>query len=178
MRFNIKLLFFVSYSLILIGCKNNKLNESVIQVLNKEIALPQHSELYKDGEVVNLESLDTGYKIIILSNDAECSICDIVKLQDWYEKTLEIGAKCEVVFITNNNIDRHIKSVISSDRSNVYIMITDREILLDLLNKLQPFTVFLLDEKGKVVLTGNPLHNNKLWELYKNVINGNLDNIN
>ncbi len=91
----------------------------------------------------------------------------MVKLPDWDDKTLEIGTKYKVVFITNNNIDRHIKSVISSDRSNVYIMITDREILLDLSNKLHPFTVFLLDEKGQIVLTGNPLHNNKLWELYK-----------
>ena len=33
------------------------------------------------------------------------------------------------------------------------------------------FHTFLLDRENRIVLVGNPVHNEKLWELYKNTIN-------
>ena len=36
---------------------------------------------------------------------------------------------------------------------------------------------FLLDKDSKIILVGNPLRNEKLWDLYKNVIENELNNI-
>ena len=49
-------------------------------------------------------------------------------------------------------------------------MLADDKLFNEFANKIAPINTFLVDKNKKIVLVGNPVHNDKLWNLYKKAI--------
>lgn len=89
------------------------------------------------------------------------------------EKELELIAKqTRIFFIINTTDSVKIKSFFEKEKLDVPLFF-DIENTSFVRNKIlaeNKFHTFFLNENNEVVLVGSPIDNEKMWELYKDVI--------
>ncbi|MDR0603743.1 MAG: DUF1573 domain-containing protein [Bacteroidales bacterium] len=116
---------------------------------------------------------DKTHKILLYVDSTGCTSCKI-KSYIWKTYIEKIYSQVDFLFYIKPKIKEEILSLLEHDRFNYPIFIDDK----DELNKLNRFPnnsmfqCFLLDKDNKVLAIGNPVHNNKIWELYKQIITG------
>lgn len=154
------------------ACKNgNNVRNQVLNAIGKNVPIPDNYMIYKNGKIDSLSLNFDDLTIVSFSNYAVCPSCDIMKIEDWFTLATEIeDLNCSFVYIVNNKIDRNIKAQVINDRNNVSIMLADDKLFNEFANKIAPINTFLVDKNKKIVLVGNPVHNDKLWNLYKKAI--------
>lgn len=120
------------------------------------------------------KSINKALKIVIYVDSADCSICQM-RLPEWKIKSRELNKfskSVDLFFIVNTKDYRNIK--LNADFVGLRNLI-----LYDTLNifkkqnpiiKNSKFHTFLLGNNDQIILVGSPLHNDKLWNLYKRVI--------
>lgn len=113
-------------------------------------------------------------KILILVEDSgECSICNL-QVYDWYIYKLEIDKrkyKCDICYLLDNekmSLSSDIISMLSIYKINYSYSLNE------FMNsnpglKESKYNVFLLSPENKISLVGNPVENDKLWNLYKDL---------
>jgi len=176
----LKIIILSTVLLIFDSCnqKSKETKQRVDQYLGKSIHLPKDSEvLFKDSLYHNFKLMkDTSALKIttLLWGDCHSCIKDLEKWEELYqiaknEKNLKIYfylfASDIKTFRKNLYTKKIYKYPLILDTGYVYM---DRN---DLAMEHKNFQTFLLDEKNKVVLIGNPTSNKKLRELYMNEIN-------
>jgi len=172
------LLFCCGIVFFLNSCVSAKgeLKEEIEALMNAEIALPTDLEPTLMGKKIpNMDLMNTPLKLVVWYDSTGCSPCRIQQMYKWYEiidYAKESEQKFRVIFIFTPRQGEDIAKSLISFNYPVYIdKKTDFIINNHRLPQKETFKTFLLDQNNKIVMVGNPIGNEKLWELYKERIN-------
>ena len=157
------------------SCNNNKkLQSEIASFTGSQMIIP--AEMLPDSvDIFNVEN-----KLIIWFDSAECASCRVNRLYEWDEDPVASHArglpgKFGIVLIFSPQADevRSLKVNLTGYELSFPVII-DEESRFPKLNPHIPTNrqlhAFLLDKNNKVVLVGNPLGNESLWELYREQI--------
>jgi hypothetical protein len=156
----------------LMSCKSKTAKEYIIQEwIGKTVIFPDIKPVHiKD--TINTYNPKC-YKILLYVDSIGCISCKL-RLYIWIAYIEELKSKVDFIFYFNPKNREQFLNYLKRENLNhpVYI---DTHDSLNQLNKLPAhsmFQCFLLDKDNKVLAIGNPAHNFKIWELYKQIING------
>ena len=137
---------------------------SLEKVLGKQLIVGEDSILHCRNPKI----------LILLSDTGTCTACSM-QVYDWYLYRLALDNKnigCDIIYLLPDSVclEPHVKQMLGYYKLHV---VKGLEPFVRQ-NKLygQRFDAFLVDSVNTVKLAGNPLHNVKLWDLYKKVLSG------
>jgi hypothetical protein len=119
------------------------------------------------------QSNDKDYKILFYADSAGCTSCKL-QLPTWKSYIEELSDKVDFLFWLYSKND-HELFILLLDAQFIYPIYIDKN---DTLNKLNHFPnnsvfqCFLLNKDNKILAIGNPANNSGIWELYKQIITG------
>lgn len=162
----------------LAACKNNAVREISNQLddlYGKKIEFVHRDRYVVDGQdTVIAGDKNTCFKIVVFADSLGCQPCNL--------RLGELGLKVREIKYINENV-RFVIIVQNSDyhsfehdaHHNIpdFPFVYDPEGMFLTVNDLPDdnrFHSFLLDKDDKILLVGNPLGNDSLWELYKQQI--------
>ncbi|MDR2410160.1 MAG: DUF1573 domain-containing protein [Bacteroidales bacterium] len=177
-----KLRFFLLILIVLNSCKEDKkvseANRIVEEWVGKTIQFPtiKSFSIGTEDSPLLLSGISKDYKILLYVDSTGCTSCrlGLETLGRWETYIKEFWEKIDFLFYFRPKNKGELLSILKNAQFShpVYI---DEQGELNKLNKLpanQTFQCFLLDKDNKVILIGNPANNPKIWELYKEVITG------
>ncbi len=163
--------------ILLSSCTKHHRKKQIGQLFSTEIILPDTSSLF--NKALDSINLNIPAKMVVYFDAETCASCALSRIWEWDEVshiTQASNGKYQTLFIfTPKQKDLStVKRVFQGmHMENKLVYIDDRQDFITN-NPTIPedamFHTFLLDRKNKIVLVGNPVHNEKLWELYKNTI--------
>ncbi|GHT23628.1 hypothetical protein FACS189430_07200 [Bacteroidia bacterium] len=156
-------------------------NKEKDEYLNKQIYLPEFSALtiinITDSASYNSyysQVKNAQYKIVFFLDSANCLDCDF-NIFEWKQRIRELFKKnldVSCIFLLNAEYSNEIMQMI--DKSNFkYPLAFENTKYFKQKNKLfsnSKSATFLLDKDNKIVLIGNPINNEMMWELYLKAI--------
>lgn len=153
--------------------KKNDIQSLVKKWQGREIIFPKDQIIFETtaGDTINMMEKDKPYKILMYIDSIGCISCKF-KLSKWKKFIEEINSasKSNVLFyffIHTNNIEE-FKYILKRDNFT-YPVCLDVNNCIDKLNNFPnkiAFQTFLLDNKNKVKIIGNPIDNINVKELY------------
>jgi hypothetical protein len=120
---------------------------------------------------------DKAYKVLLYIDSTGCTSCKL-RLSLWISLIEDLRSKVDFLFYFNLKSEEEVLFILKQDMF-VYPIYIDKN---DELNKLNNFPssihhqCFLLDKDNKVLAIGNPVHNFQIWDLYKQIIIGEISN--
>lgn len=166
-----------------ISCGNNDPRKEIEKIVRewcgKTIVLPQNLKptAYSSDSIYDPAKSKKQFKILNFTDSTGCTSCKL-KLLIWCEYMKEIDTtladKVDFLFYFHPRDEHELELILRADRFKLPVYI-DRENEIDKLNGFpanQTYQCFLLDSNNKVLLVGNPSHQPRLWDLYKEMISG------
>lgn len=173
--------FFLLFCL-LVSCRDSNrshINHIVSAWEGREVLFPRQSVFVVNGvDTVHGIDLDApSYKIVNYVDSAGCVSCKL-SLPLWKKLIAELdsvtnGSVPVYMFFTPKDI-RELRYIIRRD-AYAYPVCIDEDDAFNRLNKFPEesmFHTFLLDSCNRVVAMGNPVHNNKVKQLYYDILVG------
>jgi hypothetical protein len=156
-----------------IACNNEKTVSETEYLLRewtgKTILFTDIEPVYTNRHTA--DSIVKQYRILLYMDSVKCMSCRF-HINAWKPHIDEIGDKADFLFYFNSNDEK--KLLFWAKRLDGFIYI-DKNDELNKLNRFPNnpmFQCFLLDKDNKVLAVGNPAVNPKIWELYKQIITG------
>lgn len=163
--------------ILLFSCTNNNKRNNIRSLVKewqgKEIIFPKDQVIFEtiSGDTINMIKKHKPYKILMYVDSIGCTSCKF-KLSKWKKFIYEIDSISEsnvlfYFFIHTNNAEE-LRYILKRDNFNYPICIDTNNsinILNNFPNKIA-FQTFLLDNKNKVKIIGNPIDNINIRELY------------
>jgi hypothetical protein len=141
----------------------NRERENVKNVLKTWIG----KEVYLSNLSIHGEAIGNK-KIIIYVDSTDCTECRL-HIQEWKLKIRELNNRVNFIFIVNPKNYKMAKAVFYREKLESMLFM-DNNYEFKNKNKLPDdvrYHVFLLDEKNRVILIGNPVDNPPMWELFR-----------
>lgn len=148
--------------------------------MGSDIVIPNELKSYFNGVDTTMDIVDNlEKKLIVYFDPTICSTCEVTHLFNWHEVIAYnkwTHGKFGVVFIFSPKADEYdeIKRTIKNKTDIDAVILLDKNGDFAKQNPQLPknrnYHIFLLDENNEVVVVGNPMGNEKLWELYKEQI--------
>lgn len=114
------------------------------------------------------------FKIFTYVDTNGCTECQL-KLYDWeilHKKLDSLNKNATILYIVHNKFPQYIESI--KKRNNItFPFFIDEENKIGKINHLSSkllYRTFLLDSMNKIILFGNPIQNEQIWNLYKQTI--------
>ena len=153
----------------------------VSQWEGREILFPENSVFTIQGrDTVDFQFQNAPYKILTYVDSVGCMSCKL-QLEGWNELIgdLESSVSEEVPVVLYFNTPKY-REVMALTRSSRYVQpicidIPDSLNLLNHFTSQSSYQTFLLDKDNKVIAIGNPVNNQKIKELFLQLITGNTD---
>jgi hypothetical protein len=166
--------------LISTACKNNKTVETE-EILYKWIGETIHfpdiesTILYVKRDTFDRYILndDAEYKILLYTDSAGCTSCKL-RLHIWKTYIKELHDKVNFLFYFHPKNENDLTYNLKHEKFT-YPVYIDNNNILDKLNNLpldMRHQCFLLNKKNEVISVGNPAYNYGVWELYKQIVSG------
>lgn len=176
-----KRIYFVLATIIVLSCKNTQIAHELKSFLGSKITVPQELYIIQEAEdAASQHTLEQALvKMIIWYDTKDCASCMIKNIGVWndivkYCNDSIIGFEPIIIFSPNRQNLNEFELQLSITEYNYPIMVDYGNIFPEVNPQIPQnnlYHVFLLDKNNSVVLVGNPLHNYKLWSLYKQTIN-------
>ena len=167
------ILFFVF--LTLFSCDSKSVRKQLLNFIGTEIIIPDDLQLTILGRDTLLQYMDVPIKMIVWYDSAGCASCQVKQIQEWENiiaYTDSLKNVFEIIFVFSpkaSDYDSVRLALLTSD-FEYPVFIDDRNSF----GKMNPripsdkrMHTFLIDGNNEVILVGNPVYNDKLWELYK-----------
>jgi len=161
--------------------KANKLVKAemiVTEWIGKTIQFPDNMVFSVYGrDTLSSPILETPYKILLYSDSSGCTSCKI-KLLEWQaliqETDTTLYNKLSFIFCFYPKNTKELEFLLLHDRFNypVYVDIHNELDKLNCFPQQIEYQCFLLDNENKVVSIGNPILNRRIWDLYKQIVTG------
>lgn len=160
------------------GCKKVRLRAQLKALMNSTVVLPERITCINKGEVYPMpDSLRQKPMLIVYVDSVDCASCRVSKL--WvYESLVETLSPYNVeVVILLANVDLEgipITRYLSDIELSLPVYVDDRnEYLKDnpLVNQDSRFHSLLIDEAGCPSFVGDPLHSNKMMDVFNKALN-------
>jgi hypothetical protein len=116
---------------------------------------------------------DAEYKVLLYTDSAGCTNCRL-RIHIWKTYLKELSDKVNFLFYFHPKNEDDLMNFFKHEKF-AYPVYIDSDNKLDKLNNLSlniQYQCFLLNKDNKVIAAGNPVHNYKVWELYKRIICG------
>jgi hypothetical protein len=184
---NIKNLIIISLSgLLVLSCTRNQKRIGIEKIVSewkgKQIIFPDDVSCCIFGKDTTVflcdDLLQSEYKILLYVDSTGCTSCKL-QLLEWKEYINEADSlpagKPAFLFFFNPKDRTELRFFLRRDDFD-YPVFIDESNEIDRLNhfpKELQYQCFLLDRDNRVLALGNPVHNPKIWELYKKIINEN-----
>jgi hypothetical protein len=169
------ILFFV---VCLSACKDKKIVDAehiMREWLGKAIQFPDIEPTILYGKTTDTSTYvvtdSIRYKILIYIDSIGCTSCKI-GLKIWQTYIEELNSKVDFLFYFQPKTENELLSLFKRTQF-IYPVYIDNNNEINKLNNLPSnpqYQCFLLNHANEVILVGNPVHNIKLWELYKKII--------
>ncbi len=174
-------LFTVSLAVLLCpSCKKNKMRNDMNRFYSQTVSFPASMPCFEGEKIKFLDLKDNRSKIVIWYDSSECSSCRINNLpvfKEFESYCQNLQYSFDIVFLFSPS---HKSLVEVLEEASYSTKLHDYPIFIDTANqfyKLNPHIPdnklmhsFLLDSEGKVVLVGNPIQNQAMFDLYKKTI--------
>ena len=162
------------------SCENYKMKRDMERLLNQHISYPTSMQCFEGEKFKYLNLQENHTKIVIWYDSTECGECRIHNLPTFknfenYCQNLTCGPDLVFLFSPSHKMISQ-----TLDEASISTKLHDYPIYIDTANqfyKLNPHIPannlmhsFLLDSEGKVVLVGNPIQNQAMFDLYKKTI--------
>jgi hypothetical protein len=177
MNYKLILLIFVSFAFT--NCRGDKqvfeINRIIKEWTGKTIVFSdiEYFCLKKEDSLSKIFEQPSEYKILLYVDSAGCTSCRL-HLDEWKAYIEELGEKTSFLLYFHPKHEKDILLALKIARFN-YPVYIDKNDELNRLNKFPAnpsFQCFLLNKNNKVIAIGNPTTNYKIWELYKQIITG------
>jgi hypothetical protein len=164
------ILFSITFS-----CKNSEAQKIVAEWIGKEIKFPNGIKCFYMGKDTTCPGFIKPYRVLVYIDSIGCSSCKF-KLSAWQDLMRDSS------FMIFNNVDFLFYFQPKKKEDITFLLKIERfkyPIYLDMKNEINrlnhfpnkiEYQCFLLDSNNKVLMIGNPTLNQKIWELYKEVI--------
>jgi hypothetical protein len=162
------------------SCKNGTINEVeyiLKEWVGKNIKFPDLEPIIYSIKTKDISKYaitkDKAYKVLLYIDSTGCTSCKL-RLSLWMSFIEDLRSKVDFLFYFHLKSDEEVLLILKQDMF-VYPVYIDKN---DSLNKLNSFPsniyhqCFLLDNNNKVLAIGNPVHNFQIWDLYKQIITG------
>jgi hypothetical protein len=164
-----------------VSCNNNERANSnkEIEILLREwtgklVKIPdiQPTAIIPEDSVRHITTADKKYKILLYVDSTGCTKCKL-QLHIWKRYMEEINSKANFMFYFHPKTNKEELSFLFDSEKFTQPVYIDNNDSLNKLNRFPNnpmFQCFLLDKDNKVAAIGNPVHNLKIWELYRKII--------
>lgn len=162
-----------------VSCKTARIKKELKEFVGQQIVLPDSMRSTVNGRDTTLTGFtDAEVKLVVFYDSVVCSSCRINRMYEWQEviaTSIGLKHKFNAVFIFSPREGAESQLITSLKAAQLdYPVFIDSEALFLKRNPGIPsgeiFHTFLLDRQNRVVLVGNPVGNEQLWELYKKEI--------
>ena len=163
--------------ILLLSCAEHQRKKQIKQLFSTEIILPGTTSLFnKSLDSINL---DIPVKMVVYFDAETCASCALSRIWEWDEVshiTQASNGQYQTLFIftPKQNDLQTVKRVFQGMHMENKLVYVDGRQEFITNNPTIPedamFHTFLLDRKNRIVLVGNPVRNEKLWDLYKSTI--------
>lgn len=179
----IKYISVVCSLLILFSCKRTGIKGEIEKFEAAPVILPFDSRIKAslfEGKQCQIRKSVSNYILVDYIDSTMCTECAITHLEDWVplqKKIAEMGMSMSFVFIITppKHMRNNIKEILSQKTDMDSFIYIDYMGYLEKKNphfpKSKNLHTFILDEKGNVLLVGNPLTNDKIEGLMFEIIN-------
>ena len=162
------------------ACKENKRREDVAKVVNewigKEILFPENIPCYVSGKETLPEFCSEHsrkeFKILLYVDSMGCSNCRL-KLSEWKQLMEEADSLFQgklgfLLFFQPKSV-KEMTHLFLLNKFDYPVFMDTKGIINDLNNfpQAMQYQCFLLDKNNSVMMIGNPVLNQRIWELYK-----------
>jgi hypothetical protein len=177
------LLLTAFFVLSLSACKDKKMVKTEVVVkewLGKIIEFPDFKPVIpytKDKDTLNsIKYAITGdkeYKVLFYADSSGCTSCKL-QVHIWKSYIEELNLKVDFMFYFHPKAEKELLLLLKHALFSYPVFFDVKNEL----NKLNNFPIdpqyqcFLLDKNDRVLAIGNPIHNPKIWDLYKQIITG------
>jgi hypothetical protein len=171
----------------LTACKDKKAVERehiVKEWIGKTIEFPENlqSTVFGKDSVLDVDLFQKDYKILLYVDSTGCSSCRLKlsalkQLITTVDTLFHEQVGCILFFQPKNKKEMNI---LFKEANFTYPVFIDMKNTIDKLNhfpKQELYQCFLLDKDNKVLRIGNPLLKQKIWEMYKQEIEGNITSL-
>lgn len=178
-----KITYIIIITILSFSCtpqKNKKVKAIIKQWNNKEIIFPNLNAKYMGRDTIIPDFFQKNYKILTYIDTTGCTPCKL-QLLDWKLLIKEIKKKSpetEVLFVLFSKNYKEFEELQQKNHFE-YPVFYDPTGELDRLNNFPNqynLNTFLLNKTNHVIAIGNPIHNEAIYKLYKNIIQDNVSN--
>ena len=153
------------------GCKTFNIQRQIGQFIGSNIEFPVEMELFPNDNGF----IDSIPKLVIYTDSEMCTLCNIKKISIDVDSLKGFNLPIEIIPIIAPQVDSivnlHMILKYYMNRNPVFL---DEECKFRKVNSLLPvsnrFHTFLLDKNNKVVLVGNPLASDAMWNLFRKTL--------
>lgn len=161
------------------GTRKEQLATLMEQWENKTIYFPDSCLFisYEGDSILQNKMIGKGFSIVSYVDSIGCMSCKL-HLEQWKEIIAEFDTltqnKVNFLFFFNPKDKRKLIYTLKRENFSIPVFIDEQ----DNINKMNHFPsdirfqTFLLDKANKVIAVGNPAHNYRIRELYRNIICG------
>lgn len=167
-------LFLYLLILLLCSCARSKLKQQIQALYHKEIFIP---ECLLD-QISRIRLKEKLPMMVVYHDSLECASCSIKRIDEWdgilryYADSLNSGVSSLFIFAPAKQNYMEIKSILG--RYDHYPIIIDRTFAFIEANPDFPtdkrLHTFLLDADGRVIVIGSPKYDDRIWNMYKQVL--------
>ena len=172
--------YYIIICCILFSCNWNQkkykkyAQKTIVEWTGKQITLPRDSDTYIFDKKVTCDSiLDKKVKILVYTDSVGCTACKL-NLYDWKLRidSLDDNPDLSFIFFVHAQHTNQFSNRLRGEAFNYPIFFDEKNIIekLNHFPKDYRLQTFLLDSNNHVVLIGNPLGNESMWNLYKEEI--------
>lgn len=142
--------------------------------LTTNVVFPSSLNLFSYG-YSDYEGVDDDYKLLIVYDSLVCSNCVINRLVIWKD-ILEYADSTDnlsvvMIFSPAQKEKTVVEKELRDNPIGYPIYLDEQNDFIKENNIGKGFSVCLLDNYNNVVLYGNPINNDELWNKYKDIIN-------
>ena len=179
------ILIFCIFILFILSCENErkrKLSRELQSWQNKEIIFSPNLQAKILGKDTIIKIDNNKLKIINYIDTSGCTECRL-ELYEWSKKIEEIkslSSEIEVIFIAYQKDYTDLEFLCKKNFFN-YPIFYDKTNDMNKINNFPTSSLlqcFLIDQNNHIILIGNPIRNDNIWDLYKKAIHMNLSSKN
>ncbi len=162
---------------LLCSCKGDMLQQQLLDFLDEEVTFPTMVKYSQNAEpAIGRPALDpTLYTLVMYFDSTQCSSCRIGRMYEWREIVEYSQDSCNLVVVFSPGKTRlpELQSALRTEFFETDVWV-DESGDFARANECIPadkrLHTFLLDPSHNVMLAGDPVYNQQMWNLYKATI--------